>query len=296
MYRYYKIFITLLTVTLLINGCKFDEAVEPVVDNNRIKLISSYENEMPQYKIEFFYENQRITSTMEYRYNDNAWHEDEHTIIEYDGNLITISTEHVIDGLWNNKNQVQLLMNKDTIKQRTIFNWQDNHWSKEAYYTYTYRNNKFIDEVYWRLTNDSYVRDHKTMCFYKNGLIFEIRDYEIEQMILWVCNRVLSINKLSQNHLELVESIKNDDGEWIQVNACQLIYSKGKLRQFIEQTGAINFSYNENGNLSQQIEDDGYITTYSYETGKGNASILAINPFNDVLKWPQIKSTKKAIP
>ncbi|TRX70754.1 hypothetical protein [Carboxylicivirga sp. M1479] len=284
----------ILWLFIILTACKKDplEEVNPKSIDLRLSTVTSYVYNTPQQKTEFIYEDQLLVQALEFELVDNEWLQSALTIVDYTNVNIGLTYEYLLNGQWIKSSYLELYLKNDLLMERKVFCQNETDWIEEGKYVYSYRDGRLIDEVYSPIINGEYQLEYKTMCFYKEDRLFEIRDYEIQQVILWVCNRIFAFNTIDADHIEIIESVKNNLDEWDPIKSYQLRFENGRISEYTTPEGSINFMYDEYGNLIQESNSAGEQIIYSYETGKGNAALLYMNPFVNQMGFPSIKSTQ----
>lgn len=279
---------------MVIGACSRDtsEQVQPANIELRLSAITQFVHGTPQWRNELSYKDKRVSQVLEYEFSDDEWLLVAQTTVEYTGDYITIFYENLSDNTWTKEYQLQLSVVDGVLMERKVFCQNETYWIEKGKYVYNYRDGRLIDEVYSPIINGEYQLEYKTMCFYKEDRLFEIRDYEIQQVILWVCNRIFAFNTIDADHIEIIESVKNNLDEWNAIASYQLRFENGRISEYTTPEGSINFMYDEYGNLIQESNSAGEQIIYSYETGKGNAALLYMNPFVNQMGFPSIKSAQ----
>ena len=246
----------------------------------------SYENNVEDYKAEFTYDGEQLSTVLEYvTFAKDQWSLDAKTEITYSGNNSYEMVYSVYDdGSWE-------------LDSRDVINHQDGLWQDHmeyfhdgadwisAYKTdYTYNSGKIVKEEYFEYVDGEPINDMKTIYSWvgDSPSAAEHYSWEIDEWIAETKDTITisdgKVIKVEMFMYEMNDYVFKMEFQYVGdvVSSIVMYYN---LMGTWTNAGSILFTYDEHGNMIEEeiTGEFSYRETYTYEEEKGNISLFYVN-------------------
>jgi hypothetical protein len=297
-----NIFIVFIALLAFVS-CKEEEPdniLEPTIDTYRVKKMIYFRNNSDSVVTTFFYEGERLIKTV-----SNSENKKSKTEYNYENNrIIGVQSGYNTDlGRWNPFWKDEFVLENENLTELIKYlNYGTNDWQLQHKTTYQYEDNKIISWEFFDVSqNGTLILIQGGEFTYSNNKLVEYNGYYThgtenmtpgEKIVF-----IYSGDKLSEIRFLYLDKNGNE-ATGIET---KYYYFDNKISSYVYREydhekdywiiSTKDFKYDTNGNLIEEISDEGNRVKYEYEKGRGNARLLLVDPINLTLAvMPRLKS------
>lgn len=298
-----NLLLAILAISLFVSCEKDnDNDSSPSKNSHRIKQIfSEYDNYSK--KTVFSYEGEKLVNITEYLKFESGINEEFKAEITYSGDNATETWYHKESGSWELDEKYEYVIQNGLMMEETDYDYGNGTWIEDGKWTYQYSGNNISG---WQGYEDededgTLEQDSKGEYIYQNGKLSEYKGYELDESNNWYQDYKTTFTYAGSNMINWIDFNLDESDNWKNYYKAEYQYSGDKVSQIEgfywnsndsqwESVDLDSYTYNSNGYLIGELDDDGEKRTYEYEEGNGNAKFFWYYPEELVYGEPTLKS------
>lgn len=302
-----KRFFFLLSMLPLFIACDKDDDTTIQKNSHRIKQINTNINNTIFAKVVFTYDGENLVNSTQYNLNEKEeWGEYIIREYTYSGNNVTSISSTNKDGIWEFSIKQEYLIQNGLVMEEVVFDYTNGSWKEKEKWVYQYSDNNIAAWQGYSYSSDknAFVQDGKGEYTYNNGVLIENTEYTIDIENNWVPTNKHNFTYNESSLSSIISYNRNEtDDDWHNLLKREPVYSGKYVSKYNvyhwfenswEPNTSYSYTYNNEGYLSSYTDGMGS-STYEYEEGNGNVSLLYTYPDMLVYGEPTLKSSGSGI-
>ncbi len=274
-------------MALIIAGIFSCKKKEDTVKQFRVtQMLYYYNNDtIPEFKVLFEYQNNKIAMMREYTYNTQSsqFIESYRYEVEYpDANSIVVTDSYLVTDTkaWEPRYKYEAVFSGGKITESIEYDYYSGNWVPYNKFNCTYANQNMSQVINYNYSNGNWVNDYKTENTFSGSKLTQSISYDYDAAWVQSWKDVVTYNG---NIIDNITGYDFNGSTYDQEDKYVYEYTSNLISKITESyyySGNWNvsttslYTYDSNKNLATEVRTNSYSTKveYSYETGSGNWS------------------------
>ncbi len=275
------------------------------LNTHRVSQVTMNSGEGDVVRYVFSYQGDKLVQVMLYEKDDNEnWIEQHKDVITYTGDKATLICHQKEAGVWQMTSKYEYVIQNGLMTQELYFTLIDDAWINLSKWTYHYSNKRLTSwqSEHYDAESGATLDLDKGENVYQNGKITEYKEYDSsDESEEWIQDDKILFSYSGDQLTGYMEYELDETENWEEYKKAELSYVGNLISQRVtyywdselsewEEGNSIFYTYNSNGYLLTETDDEDRQYLYEYEEGNGNATFFWVYPEEVMYRTPTLKS------